>query len=390
MIKKIFLPVFLVLVISLIVSFSSAQFSTDYKQAKSIICGNDSCERAEIEIKIGEQKTIQLGEKSYIFKLIRIDQEPQKNRYTTPEGVEKEDIYYNYRSYFSIDGSEPIEIGDMREKLDFNIDYSVRGDGRDGPSPPPAPTTISLYFQEDKICMVPDCGFKVEANIYKKWNLVPMYLLGIGGGMNIANKGTCKQEDFLVIYAHDPVKKEFVKLYSYGQTGQMPTQDFQERVQQGVFALSPFNSAWVYARKECNLVMEMPKPFENLLLLLQQLMDQAERQSISQPAVERPIEKVPISGKAVGDSGESSAKIGFAPGWNFFMGSKDMEGQPLGDIRGTCTIEKAYTFEGKTQSWKKLSAGVGPESGFVFKVKDKCMLGLTELIAPPSIPVSGG
>jgi len=43
-------------------------------------------------------------------------------------------------------------------------------------------------------------------------------------------------------------------------------------------------------------------------------------------------------------------EVNFASGWNFWAGIKDMEGKSFDEIKGDCTIEKAYTFEAQAQS----------------------------------------
>lgn len=362
--------------------------------AKNIVCGNKACEQANLELKTGEEKSIRLGEKTYRLKLVKIEKIPDKSLVQQPDGTTREETYYRMEILISIDGSEPMQPHEAKEKVGLEVNgYSADEKG----------DSARFDFYEDKICMVPDCGFRVEKIIYQKWNLVPMYLLGIGDTGNLQSKETtCKQEDFLVVYIHDPVKKEYIKLYSYGQTEPVPTPSSDWFQKNGIFALTPFNSVWAYAKNECKLVMNMPKQFENLLLLLQQLVQLAESQSsqpvaqpLQPPSIEKEIspvaevKEVTVTSRQISSSA-SNGKIGFAPGWNFFMGSRDMEDQPLSEIRGTCEIEKAYNFDAKTQSWLKLTKGVGPSEAFLFKTKNKCMLGLTALLAPPSIPVSGG
>lgn len=373
----------LLLVLNSMTSFGIGGGVEQYQYgAKNVICGNKACERASLTLKVGEEQSIQLAEKTHRFKLVKVERMPEKSISQQPDGTTKEETYYRMEIYISIDGSESMQPYEAKEKAGIDVSgYSADEKGE----------SVTLDFYEDKICMVPDCGFRVEKTIYPKWNLVPMYLLGIGDSSMQANKdSTCKEDNFLVAYGHDPVKKEFIKLYSYGQTGPVPTPDLQGLLQnEKIFALTPFNSVWVYARSECKLVMDMPTQFENILLLLQQLVELAEAQTPQPvPVIQREAVEAPITTKAISNS--AGGKIGFAPGWNFFMGSKDMEGQPLDEIKGTCNIEKAYNFDASTQSWKKLSEGVGPSEAFVFKVTNKCMLGLTALIAPPSIPVTGG
>lgn len=75
----------------------------------------------------------------------------------------------------------------------------------------------------------------------------------------------------------------------------------------------------------------------------------------------------------------------FAPGWNYFMGSSDMQGKSFDEIKGSCNIEKAYTLDASTQSWKQLSTAPGITGSLLLKITNKCMLGLPE-IAPPEIP----
>ena len=45
--------------------------------------------------------------------------------------------------------------------------------------------------------------FSIELNVYKKWNLVPIYFLLDDQQDKIQlEKGTCKLQDFLVIFSH--------------------------------------------------------------------------------------------------------------------------------------------------------------------------------------------
>lgn len=363
------------------------------RQANSVGCGNNICEQVNIEIGVGEEKTIQLGDKSYRFKIVSAEKETQTGQITQKDGTLKEEIWYSYKILVSVDGGQPMTDWELREKLGFSVStsYYEKEPNSSGPE------KVMLFFREEEICGVPDCAFRVELPISRKWNLVPQYMImgSVDGGGNFEalKKGTCKVENFRVIYIYNPVKKTYVKLLSYG----IPAQDLSEFArsmeEQGIIAATPLNSVLLYSTEECKLVVDLPKSLEKLLLILTILSEQAEQQTGTQPNLQPAVPAVPeevpvtVSGKFLGGfSGEGPGGLpGFAPGWNFFSGSKDMEGKSFEEIKGTCVIEKAFSFDSAAQEWKRLTTAPGPETGFIFKVKDKCLLGFPE-IAPPEVP----
>lgn len=355
-IKFLIIPL-LFAVLSFLILPAFAQFPSPYKQSTSITCGNNVCEETSHVLLIGESKTISIGGKGYAFKLIKIDKIANAYPVQTSEGL-KEETYYKYAPYFSIDGSSPMTAEDAKTKMGLEFDawaqYKEYGKDAEG---------ANLRFEESKICAVPDCAFKIEVNVYKKWNIVPMYFFGSAyssSGIEEPKLGTCKLEDFLAIYGYNPVNNTYVRLYSFGRTYSDTSELTNLMNSEKIVAGTPFNSVWAYSNKECTLAAEMPNSFKNFLLLFSILAEQE----------------------------KTEPKIGFAPGWNFWSGSPDMEGKSFNEIKGTCTIEKAYSFDAGSQSWKKLQIGVGPEKSFVFKVKDRCLLGLPET-APPEVPAEG-
>src|SRR3989338_2770054 len=194
--------------------------------------------------------------------------------------------------------------------------------------------------------------FSIELNVYKKWNLVPIYFLLDDQRDKIQlEKGTCKLQDFLVIYGYDPTKKDYDKLYTYGKSANNLKNSIIDLGGSGAQTVNaPFNSVWIYSLNECKLATELSSGYKNVLLILEQ--------------------------------GRESGAIRFYSEWNFWTGSVDMEGKGFDEIKGSCTIEKAYTFDSSSQSWKKLETAPGPKTNFLFKVKDSCMFGLKEAGLP--------
>jgi len=331
-----------------------------YTHSESITCGNNLCEASSLELNIGEEKSKFIGKQSYAFKLVNIEK--------------IENPYLSYNFYLSINNG-PSMLADEAKK-EYNINFNCcaligiqEGQGQSNPQ------GAQINFAEGDICgPLPDCAFPVELDIYKKWNLVPLYLAS-----SIKGAGTCKLEDFKVIYSYNPIQNNHVKLYSFGDSArdfELAAGKFQTNFESGgiqsetILAGTIFNSVWVYSGNECKLSSALPKNFENFLLVLKQL---------SERTIQRPFRS--------GESPPPPEKIitTFAPGWNFFVGSKDMQGKSLDEIKGNCNIEKAYTFDASSQSWKQLTTAPGPADNFIFKVTSKCMFGFPE-IAPPEIP----
>ena len=380
-------------VLVFLVQQAFAQFS--YTESGSVVCGNSVCERALVEINIGEEKNIDIGGKLHTFKLDRIEK--------VGDG--------GYNFYLSVDRSPPMISWEAEKSLNNIFSSSISIGPIAKPGQPivikeaapgtshPEPDRAVIYLYEDRFCAVPDCAFKAELSVYKKWNLVPLYFLQ--GWMtessyveNTLKKGTCNLKDFTVIYGYNPIKKENIKLYSWGRSINDLQSAFSafsstEEAQNvaypvgsepppptGILIGTPFNSVWVYSNNECKLVAEIPHQFKDLLLILAAAgEDKTETISVphqkGQPAPPMQTRTTP--------------GIKFAPGWNFFAGSPDMEGKSLDEIRGSCTIEKASTFDANSQSWKPLTTGVGISNNFAFKVTNKCMLGMPQ-VAPPEIP----
>jgi len=315
------LPIFLSLALLNLPAFAQ---SYDYTESESITCGNGICEVMEFQLKKGEERQIEIAGKTYSFNFLKI--------ITT----EREGKVVSYRIVITVNGEEMTGTETL-EKYGFRF------------TPTGGYNLASIKVHENEIndCMT-DCTFNVELNLYKKWNLVPIYLLD----ETTFQKGTCKLQDFLVIYGHDPIEKDYVKLHTYGKTFsdfESSVNDFRRIGESEKILVG--NSVWVYSLSECELVAELPNTLKNMLLLFQK-------------------------------SKEQGMEFYFAPGWNFWYGSIDMEGKSFDEIKGSCTIEKAYTFDASSQSWRALTTPLGPETNFLFKVKDKCMFGLQETGLP--------
>jgi len=326
-----------------------AQEPSFYTQATNISCGNNVCEETRQDLKIGETKNFSFGGKNFSLKLADVKIIPVT--YTQEDGSEH--TAYNQEFYFSVNGSKPLLEGDAERQygIDFDVSF-VYSEQAQGQSTPEV-SYVTVAFREDKVCAVPDCADRVESKVSKGWNLVPIYFI-IGLFSDDLEKslavGTCKMQYFQVIYAYNPEEKNYVKLYAFGKS-------YNDNGSLGDSSSNnPLLSVWIYSNQECKLVTELPKLFsENLLLILASIADQ----------------KPP--------------PLQFVPGWNFFAGSNDMAAKSFEEIRGTCDIKAAYTFDSPTQNWKKLDRPPPAGESFVIKVASACMLGYPE-IAPPELP----
>ena len=206
----------------------------------------------------------------------------------------------------------------------------------------------------------------------------------------VFKKGTCKLQDFTVINGYNSIENRYIRLYSWGKTANDLSSAFSAFYSVGqadyrrqdnsqptepmtTLIGTPFNSVWAYSNSECQLAVEIPNQFKNFLLVLATAgADQT--QTISAPYQKGQQPPPPQTRTVQG--------IRFAPGWNFFVGSQDMEGKNFDEMRGSCDIEKAYTFDASSQSWKQLTSGPGPTTNFAFKVTNKCMFGMPEIPIP--------
>ncbi len=331
--KIIFLLVLLIFSSLGFLTLPSFAQSYEYTESETITCGNGICEVMEFQLKKGEDTPVEIAGKTYNFKFLEIIQ-------TKSDGK-----IVSYRTVIFVNGEEvggEMGVEEIKEKYGFHFIATAKSEN-----------IASVKIQETEVndCMT-DCTFNVELNLYKKWNLVPVYLLD----ETTFPKGTCKLQDFRVIYGYDSIKKEYVKLHSYGKTVSDLSNSLRYEFgkigeSENIFVGTGFNSVWIYSINECKLAAELPNTLKNMLLQFQK-------------------------------SKERGMKFYFAPGWNFWSGSKDMQGKNLNEIKGDCIIEKAYTFEAQSQSWKKLEASPGAETNFIFKVKDKCMFGFEETGLP--------
>lgn len=331
--KKILLLIILFTTTSaLLVLNGSGQSPLTY--SNKIECGNNVCEASTLNLKIGEEKSIEINGKAHTFRLIKIEKEE------TP--------YLTYNVYLSVDNSPTMLADEAKEKTGINFNCcGFIGDA----SGVKIEEGAQINFGENEICNVPDCAFRVESGVYKKWNLVPYYFIA---NEKTLKKGSCKLQDFVVVYAYNPISKDYTKLYEIGAAKNLETSasDFQRGFETArILAGTPFNSVWIYSSNECKLAAEIPVQFENMLATLRLI--------------------------------AQGSGMTFASGWNFFIGGKDMQGKSFDEIEGSCNIEKAYKFDASSQSWKQLDKAPGPADNFIIKVTDKCMFGGEEIGLPP-------
>ena len=90
------------------------------------------------------------------------------------------------------------------------------------------------------------------------------------------------------------------------------------------------------------------------------------------------------------------SEISLQKGWNFVTITPDMTGKQLGEIVGSCNVEKVYGWWQEHQDWDLIALDGGKfnkeidlsGSGFIIKVTDNCKLGEVEknITPPPSLP----
>ncbi len=341
--KIIFLSALLVFVSLIFLTLPGFAQQSAYTKSESITCGNGACETMSFRLKVGEEKEVEIAGETYTFRLLDIGK--RESTYTNPRTGEKETTF-GYSPTITVNGKET--GGGQQAKEEFGFLFNAPSINEDS-------IIINIFENKVNNCAVPDCSFRAELDLYKKWNLVPLYFLtGASQDEIQLEKGTCKLQNFLVIYGYESVEKNYVKLHTYGKSeNNLKNSIINFKRTDGTFINTPFNSVWVHSLNECELVAELPNMYENLLLLFS-------------PAY-------------------AEGATNFASGWNFWTGSKDVKGKSFDEIKGSCIIEKTYTFDAPSQSWKALETPPGPATNFIFKVKDACMFGIAGA-TPPELP----
>ena len=139
-------------------------------QSPSIICGNGFCEHISFKIKIGEEKSVEIAGKTYTFKLVNIENIPHEIPITSQTGEQVGSVKeYNHKVYLSINGGPTLLAQDAIKELGVFFQYHVDVLNLREPS-----NTLVIQNYEDTFCAVPDCAFRVELNVLKKWNIVPL------------------------------------------------------------------------------------------------------------------------------------------------------------------------------------------------------------------------
>lgn len=323
---------------------------TEYTVSESVTCGNGICEVMEFDVEKGKDKTVEIVGETYTFELLDTTKEERLDETGKV-------ISYSIEYTMAVNGEEMTseEIQEkIQEKHGFFPDIRAWAEDK---------INIRIYEADVDGCKTPDCFYNVELDVHKKWNLVPIFFL-----MEENFKtGTCKAQDFLVIYGYDSIKREYVELVAHGKSNSnldSKLNDFAKRgelrdesgaVVSMVFLGYYFNSVWVYSVNECKLAAEHPNMFKDPCLIFEAFKDQV---------------------------GEFKA---FVKGWNFWTGNVNERGKSFDGIKGDCIIEKAYTFDSLTQSWRRIYTQPGPETAFIFKVTNSCSFGYPE-IGPPALP----
>jgi hypothetical protein len=88
------------------------------------------------------------------------------------------------------------------------------------------------------------------------------------------------------------------------------------------------------------------------------------------------------------DSYSTYSELALNKGWNLLGVTKDMTGETLGNIKGSCTFDKIYTWNKKAQSWVQRSENDLIDesvSGMILQTEADCNL-KANTIQPPPFP----
>jgi len=202
----------------------------------------------------------------------------------------------------------------------------------------------------------------LEVKIYKGWNLVSLAIMGVDP-QNFET--TCSPQDLIVLYGYDPIEKRYVKIKDITEVDPKvgifgSTYGFVKLSEETgkYIAISPVSSGWLYSIKDCSMTLRAGVPADFVLVAAVNIY--------------------------------TSVNAGFPAGWNFFTVFHDMVGKSLDDIKGDCTIKKAYIWNPEDKTWLKLKEQKFSEPllgyGFVFKTANDCLLGKVAIPEVPRLP----
>ena len=189
---------------------------------------------------------------------------------------------------------------------------------------------------------------ETQVQIHKGWNLI------FGFVEPDALSGKLGSSSIKAIYAFIPTNQQYVRVYPDPEDTKIRSIDDDYMRQ---------TSFWVYSDSETGEA-------------LNGVMN----------AVEYEIEEAPVP----------LNQHQLYKGWNFLAYIPEMQDKSLDELKGDCSIEKAYLWkfddESDARGWVDMPMNgkfVGNKMlmmGFVVKVSDNCKLGKSSGITPPSIP----
>ncbi|MCP3685651.1 MAG: hypothetical protein GY861_23625 [bacterium] len=218
---------------------------------------------------------------------------------------------------------------------------------------------VRMVQFELNACEEPVDNTKITIGIKKKWNLVSMMPFE-----RLSEESTCDPTNFKAVFSYFPIEGTYGKfrfeqvspsvyqLVGASSKDQRLLDKYANFEESGYLIASPVNSAWVYSKETCELVMEY-----------------SEEDSILSAIDEYDLK--------------------LAKGWNMFSVIPEMKGKTLSDIKGTCDINKAYKYNSNSKNWVDSShATFGGDigEGIIIKVENDCVLG-EEMMAPPPMPI---
>ena len=191
-------------------------------------------------------------------------------------------------------------------------------------------------------------NYNVKVYLEKGWNLVYGVPL-LQEGYPLQEGSTLNKEDIKAIFWYNPFEVKYVQIYP-GQFEGLP--ELKVR-----YAYISGSASWVYSEKEGYFVYSQ-------------------------------VDSIKLQDKKLKE------------GWNFLGISPDMEWKTVSEVKGNCTIEKAYLWDSATSSWddnllkgseKKFEKNtiVEPGRGFAVKVSENCNLGTSgSSVSPPELRTS--
>ena len=180
-------------------------------------------------------------------------------------------------------------------------------------------------------------NFNVSVSLSKGWNIIA----GTEIKQGILSDSQIKLSDIKVIWYYSPVLKKYYQLYPNNQLEKVSAEDGRQLDEDVILT----SAVWIYSAKAGVLRYDT-------------------------------LEDYPLL-----DDRKLYA------GYNFFTVTPDIKGKSFDEIKGSCNIDKFFTWDVDGQQWSTSLPHAGIGMGMIIKVSNDCTLGIAEEISvPPQIP----